>query len=108
MLAARLAAAFLLVAVVAACADEMGKAAPADSGLAQADLFVSGPDGYNTFRIPSLTVTRSGALLAFCEGRKRASSDDGDVDLVYRRSQDGGKTWGPVKLLYEEGGDAAI
>ena len=27
------------------------------------------------------------------------------VDLVQKRSTDGGKTWGPLELIHEEGGD---
>lgn len=78
------------------------------AGPEEIDVFVSETNGYNTFRIPALLVTPKGAVLAFCEGRKKTSADDGDVDLVYRRSEDGGKTWGPVHLLHEEGGDAPI
>ena len=45
-------------------------AAPLDE-FVQTDVFVSGEEGYNTYRIPSLIVTPKGTLLAFCEGRKR-------------------------------------
>jgi len=48
----------------------------------QADLFVSGEDGYHTYRIPALIVTRQGSLLAFCEGRKNNRRDHGDIDLL--------------------------
>jgi sialidase-1 len=36
----------------------------------QIDLHVSGRDGYHTYRIPSVIVTKQGTVLAFCEGRK--------------------------------------
>jgi len=72
------------------------------------DVFVSGTEGYHTFRIPALLCTQRGTLLAFCEGRKRSSSDHGDIDLVLKRSEDGGKTWSGLVLLYEEGGNANI
>jgi sialidase-1 len=72
------------------------------------DVFASGNDGYHTFRIPSLVATPGGTLLALCEGRKSSRSDHGDIDLVLRRSGDGGKTWGPVELVYEEGGSKSI
>ena len=71
-------------------------------------LFVSGKEGYHTFRIPSLIVTQFGTLLATCEGRKTGGSDAGDIDLVMKRSDDYGKTWSPLKVIYEEGGDAKI
>lgn len=70
------------------------------------DVFVSGTGGYNTYRIPTLTVTPDGTLLAICEGRKNNRGDRGNIDLVSRRSKDLGKTWEPMQLLYEEGGDS--
>jgi sialidase-1 len=72
------------------------------------DVFTSGKEGYHTFRIPALIVTPGGTLLAFCEGRKTSRSDHGDLDLVLKRSTDGGKTWGPLELVYEEGGTKKI
>ena len=50
--------------------------------------------GYHTYRIPSLIVAPKGTVLAFCEGRKNGRGDTGDIDLVLKRSTDGGKTWG--------------
>jgi sialidase-1 len=70
--------------------------------------FKSKTDGYFCYRIPSLIVSPKGTLLAFCEGRKTSTSDDGDNDLVLRRSTDGGRTWEPLQLVHEEGGDAVI
>jgi len=70
--------------------------------------FQAKTDGYFCYRIPSLVVSSKGTLLAFCEGRKTSTSDDGDNDLVLRRSTDGGRTWEPLQLVHEEGGDAVI
>ena len=80
----------------------------ASSDLLETDVFVSGKQGYHTYRIPSLIVTQKGTLLAFCEGRKTSQMDHGDIDLVLRRSIDGGRSWEPMQLVYEEGGDAII
>lgn len=74
----------------------------------QQPVFVSGTEGYHTFRIPAVLVTPRGTLLAFCEGRKTSAADHGDVDLVSKRSTDGGRTWGPLQLVYEEGDTAKI
>lgn len=71
--------------------------------IEQKDLFVSGEGGYHTYRIPSLTVLPKGTLLAFCEGRKHSRSDAGKIDLLLRRSHDGGATWGDVQLLVADG-----
>lgn len=72
------------------------------------DVFVGGMDGYFAYRIPSFVVAPNGDLLVFCEARKNNLSDDGNIDLLMKRSPDGGATWLPQQLIYEEGGDAHI
>ncbi len=76
--------------------------------LTEQALYVSGQGGYHTYRIPAIVRTNSGALLAFCEGRKNSGADSGDIDIVVRRSADHGETWSPQALVQEEGGAAAI
>src|SRR5262249_32705466 len=68
-------------------------------------VFRSGADGYHTFRIPAVIVSPRGDLLAFCEGRKNGRSDTGDIDLVMRRSSDGGKTWSPLAVVWDDAGN---
>ena len=72
------------------------------------DVFVSGKDGYFAYRIPSLVAAPNGDLLVFCEARKNNLADDGNIDLLMKRSTDNGATWSPQQLVYEEGGDAQI
>ncbi len=67
-------------------------------------LFVSGTDGYHTYRIPAIVQTTNGTLLAFCEGRKNSSSDSGDIDTLVRRSTDGGNTWAPQQVIWDDSG----
>ena len=69
----------------------------------QADLFISGHGDYDTYRIPSIIVTPNGTLLAFCEGRRHGSSDTGDIDILLRRSEDLGETWGPIQVIWDDG-----
>ncbi|MBN1350683.1 exo-alpha-sialidase [candidate division KSB1 bacterium] len=69
----------------------------------QKDIFISGTDGYDTFRIPSIIVTQDGTILAFCEGRKHGRSDTGDIDLVLKRSFDGGSLWQPLQIIWDDG-----
>ena len=69
----------------------------------QQDLYTGGDHGYQAYRIPSLVVTTKGTLLAFCEGRKDNIRDHGDIDLVLRRSTDGGETWSEQVIVHEEG-----
>jgi len=68
-------------------------------------LFESGTSGYNTFRIPAIVTTCKGTLLAFAEGRKNGSSDTGDIDLVLKRSEDNGKTWSNLSVVWNDGGN---
>jgi len=65
-------------------------------------VFRSG-DGANTYRIPALLEAANGDVLAFCEARQGSSSDTGDIDLVLRRSTDGGRTFGPMATLWDDG-----
>ncbi len=75
---------------------------------AQDDLFTSGQGTYHTYRIPAIVVSTRGTLLVFCEGRKTSSIDDGDNDMLLRRSTDGGRSWSETQVVHEEGGDAII
>lgn len=68
-------------------------------------VFKSGSDGYHTFRIPVIVRAINGDLLAFAEGRRNGSGDAGDIDIVLKRSQDGGRTWGPMQLVQDEWSD---
>src|SRR5436305_752105 len=70
---------------------------------ARVPVFVGRQDGYHTYRIPSVIVTLRGTALAFCEGRKNNRGDAGDIDLVLRRSTDGGKAWGKLQVVWEDG-----
>jgi sialidase-1 len=44
-------------------------------------------------------------LLAFCEGRMAGRSDTGNIDLLLRRSTDGGKTWSPTQVVWDDEGN---
>ena len=70
------------------------------------DLFTAG-DGYLRYRIPALLDVPGGGLLAFAEGRHSGINDTGDIDLVLRRSADGGVTWGPLQVVIDNGADTA-
>ncbi|WP_051100129.1 sialidase family protein [Dyadobacter beijingensis] len=66
---------------------------------AQTPVFVSGTDGYKSFRIPAIVATPAGELLAFAEGRVGGSGDFGDIDIVMKRSKDRGKTWSALQVV---------
>ncbi len=69
----------------------------------QIPVFISGQEGYHTFRIPSVVVTAKGTVLAFCEGRKHGGGDAADIDVVLKRSTDGGNTWGILQVVWDDG-----
>lgn len=82
--------------------------APSEPGdYFQTDVWVSGEGGYHTYRIPALITAANGDLLAFCEGRKNSGSDTGDIDLLIRRSTDGGRTWSPQQVVLDTGPNTA-
>lgn len=67
------------------------------------NVWQSGEGDYHTYRIPSVIHTMKGTLLAFCEGRKSGRGDAGNIDLVMKRSSDGGKTWSDNTVLWNDG-----
>lgn len=66
-------------------------------------VFSKDTDGYNEFRIPSIVQTNDGTLLAFAEGRVDSPSDNGNIDVVMKTSNDEGKTWGPLHIIDSTG-----
>ncbi|MDP4285692.1 MAG: sialidase family protein [Bacteroidota bacterium] len=62
-------------------------------------VFISGTDGYQSFRIPAIIKANNGDLLAFCEGRVNGSNDFGNIQIVLKRSSDEGKTWSPLQIV---------
>ena len=62
-------------------------------------VFISGAEGYKTFRIPAIVRLPSGDLLAFAEGRKNGMADFGHIEIVMKRSVDLGQTWSPLQVV---------
>jgi sialidase-1 len=65
-------------------------------------VFVPKEDGFRSIRIPSLVLTKHGVLLAFAEGRQ-ANADQAQNKILLKRSTDGGKTWGKLSIVAEDG-----
>jgi sialidase-1 len=92
------------VSFVAFCALHLNFVAAANvNGYPQTDVFIAGHGAYHTYRIPAIVVATNGAVLAFCEGRKNSSADAGDIDLLLKRSFDGGKSWEPMHVVADNG-----
>jgi sialidase-1 len=68
----------------------------------QDTLFTAGEGGYAIYRIPALEITQNGTILAFAEARKSGLADAGDIDLVLRKSVDGGRNWGPIEIIVDD------
>ncbi|WP_328550473.1 sialidase family protein [Streptomyces sp. NBC_00366] len=73
--------------------------AAAATGCTSSVPYVSGEGGYDTYRIPATVTTGRGTVLAFAEGRRGGAGDTGHIDVVLRRSGDGGCTWGPLRVV---------
>jgi sialidase-1 len=82
-------------------------AALAEPTLKHVNVYTSGADGYKLYRIPVIETAPDGSLLAFAEARKYHGSDPGDgkedIDLVLKRSSDGGLTWSAMKIIEHPG-----
>ncbi|WP_394429057.1 exo-alpha-sialidase [Streptomyces sp. SGAir0957] len=100
------AAAAAAIAVAAALPATTATAAEPQPPFEQQVLFKASQDpGYACYRIPAVVRTVKGTLLAFAEGRTHDCSDAGDIDVVVKRSEDGGRTWSPLQVVNEGAGD---
>jgi sialidase-1 len=88
---------------VSALSGQATGARKSDAFLRQDVLFQSGEGAYFCFRIPALLVSAKGTVLAFAEARKTNCEDWDQIDLVIKRSVDGGKTWSDLRVLFHDG-----
>jgi sialidase-1 len=66
-------------------------------------VYKTGTESYSCFRIPAIVRTKKGTLLAFAEGRKNSCSDNGDINLVVKRSLNNGITWDTTITVWNDG-----
>jgi sialidase-1 len=76
-------------------------------GVPYVDVYTAGEGGYALYRIPAIEAAPDGSLLAFAEARKFNGGDPGmennEIDLVLKRSTDGGKTWSAMRVIEHAG-----
>lgn len=65
-------------------------------------IYKAGEAGYNCFRIPAIVKTTKNTMLAFAEARVKNCGDAGDIDIVVKRSSDGGKTWSDIIMVWND------
>lgn len=70
-------------------------------------LFKAGHEGYSAFRIPAVIALPGGRVIALAEGRRDSAADYGAIDIVCRISEDGGETFGPLRIAVSGGRDTA-
>ena len=92
--------ALLALPATSATAERADRPSPCDGSVP----FVSGQDGYATFRIPAVVQAPDGALVTYAEGRV-SESDTGNIDVVSKRSDDGGCTWSALRVVSDFGAD---
>jgi sialidase-1 len=74
----------------------------ADPRIEKSVLFRAGEGGYASYRIPALTLAAPKVLLVACEARRNSGSDWGDVEILIRRTSDGGQTWETPRALVRQ------
>lgn len=75
---------------------------PEVSGDAWAQIASPGQDGCKSYRIPGLTVSKTGTLLAVFDKRYDGAGDlPANIDVGLSRSTDNGKTWSGIKPIID-------
>lgn len=68
--------------------------------LQKSTLFTARDGKYHHYRIPGIIATSKGTLLAYCEARI-TSGDWANIDILMRRSTDGGKSWSAPQVIHD-------
>ena len=96
---------FSLALVATACSKQTTASAQEEPFVESQRLYAMG-EGSQFWRIPALLCLDDGTLLAVNDRRKYDYHDlPKDIDIVYRRSTDNGKTWTEPQTLIEGQGE---
>lgn len=79
-------------------------AAAAEPSFQATRLFEGDTLGYKIYRIPGIVVTKKGTIIAYTEARRTGSGDWDSIDVVMRRSTDGGATFSPQRVIAQAPG----
>ena len=91
------------LSVPVAMAGAAAATAADQTGITRTDLDHTG-DGYPVYRIPALTKTTDGTLVAAYDGRPSYGDVPNNIALVVRRSTDDGSTWEDRQVVRYEAG----
>ena len=74
------------------------------------DIFEARKEGYKTYRVPGITVSKNNIVLATAEARPSMGDDWDFNDIIMRRSLDEGDTFGERKFIanHKDIGDGPI
>jgi sialidase-1 len=64
-------------------------------------LFEARTGGYRTYRIPGILCTPNDIVMVTTEARLGRGGDWDPIDILMRRSEDGGRTWGDPRVLVD-------
>lgn len=65
------------------------------NGIIKHDIEINGENGFDSYRVPGISVTATGTILLYYEGRK----NDGSRTLLIKRSTDGGKSFTQSRVI---------
>src|ERR1700728_2498939 len=75
-------------------------AAPPNEQFESTNLWNAGVAGYQTYRIPGIVISKRGVVIAYTSARRTLELGDwSNIDIVLRRSVDGGRTWEPSRRI---------
>nr|XP_006821458.1 PREDICTED: sialidase-1 isoform X1 [Saccoglossus kowalevskii] len=66
-------------------------------------IWIKGQEEVSLYRIPIISYTSQGSLIAASEARKYSGSDHGPKFLAVKRSTDKGYTWEPQQFVSDDG-----
>ncbi|GGB44236.1 hypothetical protein GCM10011492_39140 [Flexivirga endophytica] len=79
-----------------------GAAAAAPPGDPSITLATRGTNGFPQYRIPALTKTTEGTLIAAYDARPTMADLPSNIAMIIRRSTDGGKTWQKQQVVRQD------
>lgn len=77
----------------------LGISAAAAPMLEQNVLWKANEGGYRMYRIPGIVVTSKGTIVVYAEARRFTGGDWDSIDVVMRRSADGGRTFSAQRVI---------